>query len=45
MHAGHVLRAQRLAVGAATTAAVVNAIVYIIVADSLISVVYTLTGF
>ncbi len=33
------------AVGAATTAAVVNAIVYIIVADSLISVVYTLTGF
>ncbi len=33
------------AVGAATTAAVVNAIVYIIVADSVISVIYTLAGF
>ena len=33
------------AVGEATTAAVVNAIVYIVVADSLISIVYVLTGF
>ncbi len=33
------------AVGEATTAAVVNAIVYIIVADSLISVIYVITGF
>ncbi len=33
------------AVGAATTAAVVNAIVYIIVADAVISVIYTLVGF
>ena len=33
------------AVGDATTAAVVHAIVYIIIADSLLSVIYTLTGF
>lgn len=33
------------AVGEATTAAVVNAIVYIVVADSLISILFVLTGF
>lgn len=33
------------AVGEAATAAVVNAIVYIVVADSLISIIYVLTGF
>jgi len=33
------------AVGEATTAAVVNAIVYIVVADSLISIIYVITGF
>lgn len=33
------------AVGQATTAAVVNAIVYIIIADSLISIIYVITGF
>lgn len=33
------------AVGEATTAAVVNAIVYIVVADSIISIVYVMTGF
>lgn len=33
------------AVGEATTAAVVNAIVYIVVADSIISIIYVLTGF
>jgi phospholipid/cholesterol/gamma-HCH transport system permease protein len=33
------------AVGEATTAAVVNAIVYIVVADSLISIIYVMTGF
>ncbi len=33
------------AVGDATTAAVVNAIVYIVLADSLISVIYVITGF
>lgn len=33
------------AVGEATTAAVVNAIVYIVVADSLISIIFTVTGF
>ena len=34
-----------LAVGEATTAAVVNAIVYIVVATSTISIIYVLTGF
>ncbi len=34
-----------LAVGEATTAAVVNAIVYIVVADSIISIIYVMTGF
>ncbi len=33
------------AVGEATTAAVVNAIVYIVVADALLSVIYVVTGF
>jgi len=33
------------AVGEATTAAVVNAIVYIVIADSLISIIYVITGF
>jgi phospholipid/cholesterol/gamma-HCH transport system permease protein len=33
------------AVGEATTTAVVNAIVYIVVADSLISILYVITGF
>lgn len=33
------------AVGEATTAAVVNAIVYIVVADALISIIYVVTGF
>ncbi len=33
------------AVGEATTAAVVNAIVYIVVADSIISIIYVMTGF
>ena len=33
------------AVGEATTAAVVNAIVSIVVADSIISIIYTITGF
>ena len=33
------------AVGVATTAAVVNAIVYIVVADALLSVIYVVTGF
>lgn len=33
------------AVGEATTAAVVNAIVYIIVADAVLSIIYTITGF
>ncbi|MDD2237055.1 MAG: ABC transporter permease [Kiritimatiellae bacterium] len=33
------------AVGDATTSAVVHAIVYIIVADSILSIIYTLTGF
>ncbi len=33
------------AVGEATTAAVVNAIVYIVVADSIISIIYVITGF
>lgn len=33
------------AVGEATTAAVVNAIVYLVVADSVISIIYVMTGF
>jgi ABC-type transporter Mla maintaining outer membrane lipid asymmetry permease subunit MlaE len=32
-------------VGEATTAAVVNAILYIVVADSIISIIYVMTGF